>query len=81
MRCSRCQGLMLKDHFLDMEGGFGEMWAQSWRCLSCGAIYDAVIEANRRASQHNALVVASDEAISQEDDLYLGGETFIRPAA
>jgi hypothetical protein len=72
---------MRKDHLLDMEGGLGEMWAQSWRCLSCGAMCDAVIEANRRATQQHALAVASDEAISQEDDLYLGGEAFIRPAA
>ena len=81
MRCSRCQGLMLNDHFLDMEGGFGEMWAQGWRCLSCGAIYDAVIEANRRAKRQNALPVVRDEAIRQEDEPYLGGEAFIRPAA
>ena len=44
MHCSRCHGLMLKDHFLDMEGAFGEMWAQSWRCMNCGAVHDAVIE-------------------------------------
>ena len=47
MHCSRCQGLMRKDHLLDMEGGFGEMWAQSWRCVNCGAVHDAVIAQNR----------------------------------
>ena len=79
MHCSRCHGLMLKDYFLDMEGGFGEMWSLSWRCLSCGAVHDAVIEQNRLARQE--IVLTSGKPDSQEDDPYLGGEAFIRPAA
>lgn len=78
MRCLRCQGLMRKDHFLDMEAGFGEMWAYSWRCISCGAIHDAVIENNRMAREPKALLSASVETF---EETYLGGEAFIRPAA
>ena len=81
MHCSRCQGLMRKDHLLDMEGGFGEMWAQSWRCLNCGAVHDAVIAQNRLARQENVLVLTSGQPHTQEDDIYLGAEAFIRPAA
>jgi uncharacterized Zn finger protein len=72
---------MLKDHFLDMEGGFGEMWAQSWRCMNCGAVHDAVIAENQLARQANVLVLTNGEPHTQEDDIYLGAEAFIRPAA
>ncbi len=51
MKCSRCHGLMVEDHFLDFEGGFREMWTTSWRCLNCGAIHDWVIEHNRLERQ------------------------------
>ncbi|HKY72583.1 MAG TPA: hypothetical protein VJL88_11750 [Nitrospira sp.] len=81
MRCSRCQGLMTKDHLFDMEGGFGDMWANSWRCLNCGAVDDTVIQANRRARSANVWAVRSEEVVSQEEDLYLGIEAFVRPAA
>ena len=81
MHCSRCQGLMRKDHLLDMEGGFGEMWAQSWRCVNCGAVHDGVIAQNQLARQENLLVFTSGEPHTQEDDIYLGAEAFIRPAA
>ena len=82
MHCSRCQGLMLKDHFLDMEGGFGEMWAQSWRCMNCGAVYDAVIAQNQLARQEeNVLVLTNGGPHAQQDDIHLGAEAFIRPAA
>jgi hypothetical protein len=57
-----------------MEAGFGEMWAQSWRCVSCGAVHDAVIEQNRLAQLEKVLS-------GEPEDLYLGAEAFIRPAA
>ena len=75
MHCSRCQGLMLKEHVLDMEAGFREMWAQTWRCLSCGGVHDDVIEQNRVARQEKELTSGEPQ------DLHLGAETFIRPAA
>ena len=81
MHCSRCHGLMLKDHFLDMEGAFGEMWAQSWRCMNCGAVHDGVIAQNQLARQENVLELTSGKPHTQEDDIYLGAEAFIRPAA
>jgi uncharacterized Zn finger protein len=81
MQCSRCHGLMRKDHLLDMEGGFGEMWAHSWRCMNCGAVHDGVIAQNQLARQENVLVLTSGKPHTQEDDIYLGAEAFIRPAA
>ena len=81
MHCSRCQGLMLKDYLLDMEGGFGEMWAHSWRCTNCGAIHDAVIEQHRLAREANAAVLTSGQPNIQGDEGYFGGEGLVRPAA
>ena len=81
MRCSRCQGLMTKDPLFDMEGGFGDVWANSWRCLNCGAVDDTVIQANRRARAVDIFAVIRGEAVSQGDDFYLGGEVLVRPAA
>jgi translation elongation factor EF-4 len=81
MRCSRCHGLMLNDHLLDMEGEFEEMWAQTWRCTNCGALHDAVIEQNRLAREANLSVPTSGQPHTQGDETYLGGEAFVRPAA
>ena len=81
MHCSRCHGLMLKDRFLDMGGRFGEMWVQSWRCVSCGAVHDAVVEQNRLARQEMVLAPTSGKPDFQEDAICLGGEAFIRPMA
>ena len=77
MRCTRWEGLMRKDHLLDM-GQSGEMWAQSWCCMNCGAIYDAVIEEHRLTQQTNAAVMSSSE---EPEPQYLGAEAFVRPAA
>jgi hypothetical protein len=78
MHCSRCQGLMLKEHLLDLEGGFGEMWTQSWRCTNCGAIHDAVIEQNRLALKANGSVLTSDPPTMQREN---AEKAFVRSAA
>ncbi|MBX3326357.1 MAG: hypothetical protein U0223_04480 [Nitrospira sp.] len=44
MSCTRCQGLMLEEHMIDMEAGYGEMWSMSTRCVNCGHRDDAVIK-------------------------------------
>jgi len=78
MTCSRCQGHMIEDHLLDFEGGYGEMWAQSWRCVNCGAVHDPVIGQNRLLRRETVEVLPSGEPDDQEkDNYYLGGEAFI----
>jgi len=81
MTCVRCQGLMVEDHFLDMEGGYGEMWARSRRCMNCGYVCDPVIEHNRLARPEQVLVSSSGEPDYQDDDVHLGAEAVIRQAA
>ncbi|MGC4097307.1 MAG: hypothetical protein QM706_09340 [Nitrospira sp.] len=48
MTCTRCQGLMLEEHMVDMEAGYGDMWSHSWRCFNCGHRDDAVIQHHRQ---------------------------------
>jgi hypothetical protein len=81
MNCSRCRGLMVEDHFLDFEGGFGQMWATSWRCVNCGHVHDPVIDRNRLCRQEKALVCPSGEPDYQDDEVHLGAESFIKQAA
>jgi hypothetical protein len=43
MRCQRCQGCLIRDHFMDLLNGSGELDFKGWRCLNCGDITDSVI--------------------------------------
>ena len=57
------------------------MWAQSWRCVNCGAVHDPVIEQNRLRRRETVEVLPSGEPDDQDEDTYLGGEAFIRLVA
>jgi RNase P subunit RPR2 len=46
MTCHRCNGLMVRERYDDIELGSAEHEIPSWRCLNCGAIVDAVILAH-----------------------------------
>lgn len=81
MNCSRCCGLMVEDHFLDMEGTIGHMWTTGYRCMNCGHVHDPVIEQNRRARQDKALALPSGEPDYQDEEVHLGAESFVSRAA
>ncbi|WP_447972966.1 hypothetical protein [Nitrospira sp. Kam-Ns4a] len=49
MHCHRCQGLMVVDHFIDMEDDSGHLWLRGWRCVACGAISEPLINRHRLA--------------------------------
>ena len=76
MTCSRCRGLMVEDHFLDLEGSYGQMWTTSLRCVNCGHVHDAVIEQNRSARQEKVLVLPSGEPDEQDGEVRTGSESF-----
>ena len=61
MTCTRCQGTMVIDYFLDMEES-GEVWMPGWRCLMCGEVIDPLILKHRQAQQANCELV---EAVSK----------------
>lgn len=81
MNCSRCKGLMVAAHFLDYEGGYGEMWTCSWRCVNCGHVHDTVVEQNRLDRQERVLVFPSSEPDYQDEEVHLGAESIPRVAA
>lgn len=47
MKCTRCCGMMVRDHLLDIKETVGPMWIHGWRCVACGNIVDPVIERHR----------------------------------
>ena len=79
MSCSRCSGFMLEDHLLDFEGGYGDFWARSWRCVNCGHVHDAVIERNRLA--HREKVYSFREPNYQEERVPHRVKSCLRDAA
>jgi RNase P subunit RPR2 len=46
MTCQRCDGLMVRERYDDLELGSAGHELPSWRCLNCGAIVDPVILAH-----------------------------------
>jgi uncharacterized Zn finger protein len=81
MTCTRCQGLMVEDQLLDLEGTYGHMWATGSRCLNCGHVDDGMIAQNRQRQQAKVLVVSSGEPDYQDDEVHLGAESYLRLAA
>lgn len=68
MSCSRCQGLMVREHFLDFDGTMGHMWADGFRCMNCGNVHDPVIEQHRLARPEPVRTVSTDELDCRENE-------------
>ena len=81
MECIRCRGLMVEDHFFDLEGTQGFTWMQGWRCMNCGHAADPVIEANRRLHDATVLGRPSKEPEHENEHVSLRAETVARVAA
>jgi len=47
MTCQRCHGLMVVDHYIDMQDDSGNLWMRAWRCVSCGDVLDSQIRSRR----------------------------------
>ena len=45
--CVRCQGLLVKEYFLDMKQD-DSIWGSGWRCVNCGAIIASVLPSIRQ---------------------------------
>jgi len=80
MKCMRCQGLMVEDHFIDLYWTGGLMWMKGWRCMNCGHVVDPLIEANRRLGAAALLALAHQEPGDEDEDVHLGAETITRYA-
>lgn len=47
MCCGRCNGLMIRDSFLDLRDDMGSLQFDGWRCVNCGEVLDPVVLAHR----------------------------------
>jgi len=47
MCCKRCNGLMIRDSFLDLRDDTGRLNFEGWRCLNCGEVVDPVVLTHR----------------------------------
>jgi len=47
MRCTKCEGLMVSDHLIDIRESSIPMWMRGWRCVACGNIVDPLILRHR----------------------------------
>lgn len=71
MTCTRCQGLMVTDSFIDLNET-GHLWMSGWRCMNCGHVADPVAEDNRRMqAAARAAVVSQPEMVSAASDMPL----------
>ncbi len=69
MSCTRCQGLMLEEHMIDMEADYGEMWSRSWRCFNCGHRNDAVIKHHREVQARSMAVIPQTVSVPEPVEL------------
>lgn len=51
MTCQRCDGLMVRERYDNLELDSAGYEISGWRCLNCGAIVDALI-ADHHQSPH-----------------------------
>lgn len=47
MRCPRCHGFMVVDHFTDMGSSGGPLWLRAFRCVNCGEVVEPGITSHR----------------------------------
>ena len=55
MHCTRCRGLMVRDHFYDLLDDGGQFSFRGWRCICCGNVLDPLILKNRQI-RHSSIV-------------------------
>lgn len=68
MKCTRCCGLMIVDHLLDMQESSVPMWMRALRCVTCGNIEDPLIHyhhAVRRARRATRLASHLAKAVAR----------------
>jgi RNase P subunit RPR2 len=50
MICQRCDGLMVREQYDNLELDSAGYEISGWRCLNCGAIVDALIAAHHHTT-------------------------------
>ena len=50
MTCQRCDGLMVRERYDNLEFDSAGYEIAGWRCLNCGAIVDSLIAAHHQST-------------------------------
>ena len=53
--CARCGGLMVLEHYMDLQDDTGQIGMTAWRCTNCGEVIDPVILQDRIKPAPNLL--------------------------
>ncbi len=63
--CARCGGLMVLEHYMDLQDDTGQIGMTALRCTSCGEIIDPVILHNRFKPAPNLLYGTKQRTYAQ----------------
>lgn len=66
--CARCGGLMVVEHYMDLQDDTGQIGMTALRCTSCGEVVDAVILENRVKPAPNLLYGTKQRKYAQRVD-------------
>ncbi|MEY4528801.1 MAG: hypothetical protein RL768_2520 [Nitrospirota bacterium] len=66
--CTRCGGLMVVEHYIDLQDDTGQIGLTAWRCMSCGEVIDPVILQNRERPAPNLLYGTKQRKYAQPVD-------------
>lgn len=66
--CARCGGLMVLEHYMDLQDDIGQIGIMALRCTSCGEVIDPVILQNRVRPAPNLLYGTKQRNCAQRLD-------------
>lgn len=66
--CMRCGGLMVVEHYIDLQDDTGQIGLTAWRCTSCGEVVDPTILRNREQPAPNLLYGTKQRKYAQRVD-------------
>ena len=66
--CARCGGLMVLEHYMDLQDDTGQIEVTALRCTSCGEVIDPVILQNRIKPAPNLLYGTKQRKYAQRID-------------
>ncbi|HSN04248.1 MAG TPA: hypothetical protein VLS44_04650 [Nitrospira sp.] len=66
--CTRCGGLMVVEHYIDLQDDTGQIGLTAWRCTSCGEVIDPTILRNREKPAPNLLYGTKQRKYAQRVD-------------
>ena len=66
--CVRCGGLMVVEHYIDLQDDTGQIGLTALRCMSCGEVIDPVILENRFRPAPNLIYGTKQRKYGQRVD-------------